>query len=113
MAFRNGPCNLSMPTDIDESEIILSHRQRLIEQKLLKGYTDKVASKIYKLVLLNCNGCRIDHSSQSKTTRVDCLIMEAKEKILVYFDCALDAVSEATIDLFEKWLPFNYSFICI
>ena len=41
MAFRNGLCKLSMPADIDESEIILSHRRRLIEEKLLiltKGF---------------------------------------------------------------------------
>ena len=30
MAFRNSLCKLPMSTDIDESEIILSHRQRLI-----------------------------------------------------------------------------------
>ena len=36
MAFRNGLCKLPMPTDMDESEIILSRRQRLIEQNLLK-----------------------------------------------------------------------------
>ena len=34
----------------DNSEIILSHRQRLIEEKLLKCYTDEVASEICKLV---------------------------------------------------------------
>ena len=94
MAFRSGLCKLSMPTDIDESEIFLSHRQRLIEEKLLKCYTDEVASEICKLVLLNCNGCRIDHPSQRQH---DCLMMEAEEKMWVYFDCALDAVSEATI----------------
>ena len=50
MAFGNGLCKLSI-TDIDESEIILSHRQRLIEEKLLKCYTDEVASEICKLVI--------------------------------------------------------------
>ena len=67
MAFRSGLCKLSMPTDIDESEIFRSHRQRLIEEKLLKCYTDEVASEICKLVLLNCNGCRIDNPSQRNT----------------------------------------------
>ena len=66
MAFRNDLCKLPMPTDIDEREI--SHRGRLIEEKLLKCYTDEVASEICKLVLLNCNGCRIDHPSQRHTT---------------------------------------------
>ena len=94
MAFRNAPCELSIPTDIDQSEIFLSHRQRLIEEKLLKCYTDEVASEICKLVLLNCNGCRIDHPSQRQH---DCLMMEAEENIWVYFDRALDAVSAATI----------------
>ena len=68
MDFLNGLCKLPIPTDIDESEIILSHRRRLIEEKLLKCYTDEVASEICKLVLLNCNGCRIDHPSQRHTT---------------------------------------------
>ena len=94
MAFRNGLCKLSMPTDIDESEIILSHRQRLIEEKQLKCYTNEVASEICKLVLLNCNWCRIDHPSQRQHVS---LMMEAEEKMWVYFDCTLDAVSEATI----------------
>ena len=94
MAFRNGLCKLSMPSDIDEIEINLSHRQRRVEEKLLKCYTDEVASEICKLVLLNCNGCRIDHPSQRQH---DCLMMEAEEKMWVYFDCALDDVSEATI----------------
>ena len=67
MAFRSGLCKLSMPTDIDESEIFRSHRQRLIEEKLLKCYTDEVASEICKLVLLNCNGCHIDNPSQRHT----------------------------------------------
>ena len=67
MTFRSGLCKLSMPTDIDESEIFRSHRQRLIEEKLLKCYTDEVASEICKLVLLNCNGCRIDNPSQRNT----------------------------------------------
>ena len=78
MSFQSGLCKLSMRTDIDESEIILNHRQRLIEEKLLKCYTDEVASEICKLVLLNCNGCRIDHPSQRQH---DCLMMEAEEKI--------------------------------
>ena len=77
MAVRNGLCKLSMPMDIDESAIILSHRQRLIEEKLLKCYTDEVASEICKLVLLNCNGCRIDHPSQRQH---ECLIMERKKR---------------------------------
>ena len=94
LAFRNGLCKLSMPTDIDESEIILSHRQKLIEEKLLKCYIDEVASEICKLVLQNCNGCRIDHPSQRQ---YECLMMEVEENMWVYFDCALDAVSEATI----------------
>ena len=77
MVSRNAPCKF-LPTDIDQSEIFLSHRQRLIEEKLLKCYTDEVASEICKLVLLNCNGCRIDHPSQRQH---DCLMMEAEEKI--------------------------------
>ena len=72
----------------------VSHCRRLTEEKLLKCYTDEVASEICKLVLLNCNGFRIDHPSQRQP---DCLMMEAEEKMWVYFDCALDAVSEATI----------------
>ena len=56
----------------------VSHRRRLTEKKLLKCYPDEVASEICKLVLLNCNGCRIDHPSQRQP---DCLMMEAEEKI--------------------------------
>ena len=89
MAFQNGLCKLSVPTDIDESKIILSHRQKLIEEKLLKCYTDEIPSDICKLVLLNCNGCRIYHPSHRQH---DCLMMEAEEKMLVYFDCALDVL---------------------
>ena len=45
-------------------------------------------------MLQNCNGCRIDHPSQRQH---DCLLMKAEEKMWVYFDCALCAVSGATI----------------
>ena len=38
----------------------VSLRWRLIEEKLLKCNTDEFASEICKLVLQNCNGCRID-----------------------------------------------------
>ena len=80
----------------------VSHCRRLTEEKLLKCYTDEVASEICKLVLLNCNGFRIDHPSQRQP---DCLMMEAEEKSWVYFDSALDAVSEATIvDVFMNSL---------
>ena len=41
-----------------------------------------------------CNGCGIDHPSQRQH---DSLMMEVEEKMWVYFDCALDAVSETTI----------------
>ena len=61
----------------------VSHRRRLVEEKLLKCYTDGVASELCKLVLLNGNGCRIEHPSQRQT---DCLMMEAEGKIWVYFD---------------------------
>ena len=72
----------------------LGHSQRLSEEKLLKCYTDEVASEICKLELQNCNGCRIDHPSQRQH---DCRLMKAEEKMWVYFDCAFGAVSEATI----------------
>ena len=94
MASRNGLSHISVPTDIDENEIFLGYRQRAIEEKLLKCYTDEVAFEICKLVLQNCNGCRIDHPIQRQH---DCLLMKAEEKMWVYFDCALRAVSEATI----------------
>ena len=68
MDFLNGLCKLPIPTDIDESEIILSHRRRLIEEKLLKCYTDKVASKICKLVLLTATGVVLTIQVKDNTT---------------------------------------------
>ena len=85
MVYTNSLCN----TDIDESEIILNHSQRLIEEKLLKCCTDKVASEI-------CIGAaelqRVSYwQFKSKIKRM------CYENIWVYFDCALDAASDATI----------------
>ena len=64
MSFEAINLKLEMPTDIAEEELILSHRQRLIEDKLLNCYAIEVASIITALVVKNCNGCIIDHPSQ-------------------------------------------------
>ena len=52
-------------------------------------------------MLLNCNGCRIDHPSQRQH---DCLMMEVEENMWVYFDCALDAVSEGEATIVEVFI---------
>ena len=44
MASRNGLSHISVPTDIDENEIFLGYRQRAIEEKPLKCYTDEVGA---------------------------------------------------------------------
>ena len=83
-----------MPMDIGEEEIFLSHRQKLIEEKLLKCYAREVVYVIPNLVVENCNGCIIGHPSQRQHP---CLMMESNERLLFYFDDALSKISEARV----------------
>lgn len=85
-AFRN---NTSF--DIREKRGMLSKRQRVIEEKLLQCHTSELASMIHVMVEKNCNGCLIHHPSQRQH---DCLMMENEEQMLLYFDDALENVSE-------------------
>ena len=77
---------LNTSTDIGEEEKFLAHRQKLIEHKLLMCYAKEVSSEISTLVLDNFEGCRINRGSQRQH---DCLMMEADQKIWLYFDTAL------------------------
>lgn len=94
MASKSNVLKLTMPVDIDECEMIFSHRQKLIEDKLLNCYADEIATLISCLVIKNCNGCIIDHPSQRQHP---CLMMESDEKMLLYFDEASNTACEATI----------------
>lgn len=85
---------MSKPLDIDDKELVLHHRQKRIEKKLLKSYAEEIASNISRLVTENCNGCLIDHPSQRQH---DCLMMERDEQLCLYYDRALEKVSEANV----------------
>ena len=84
---------LTLPTDNRNEERFLSHRQKIIQEKLIKCYAEEIASVINQLVLENCNGCIIDHPSQRQHP---CLMMESDERLSLYFDDALSKVSEAS-----------------
>ena len=85
--------NLTLPTDIGNEERFLSHRQKLIEERLIKCYAEEIASVINQLVVENC-GCIIDHPSQRQHP---CLMMESDERLSMYFDDALSKISEARV----------------
>ena len=85
---------LTLPTDIGNEERFLSHRQKIIQEKLIKCYAEEIASVINQLVVENCNGCIIDHPSQRQHP---CLMMESDERLSLYFDDALSKVSEASV----------------
>jgi hypothetical protein len=80
MPFETSNLKLTIPTDIGEEELFLSHRQKIIEDKLLNCYASEIASIISALVVKNCNGCIIDHPSQRQHP---CLMMESDERINV------------------------------
>ena len=82
------------PKDIGNEDIILAHRQQVIEKKLLMSYAKEVADNIAEIVSENCNGCIIEHCSQKQHP---CLYLETDEKISLYFDDALDRVTEADV----------------
>ena len=77
MAARKSLSKLTLPTDIGNEERFLSHRQSLIQEKLLKCYAEEIACTISVLVVENCNGCIIDHPSQRQHP---CLMMENEER---------------------------------
>ena len=99
MAGRKSLATLTLPTDIGNEERYRSHRQSLIQEKLLKCYAEEIACAISVLVVENCNGCIIDHPSQRQHP---CLMMENDEKLLLYFDIAFSRVSEASV--MEKFM---------
>ena len=94
MSARERLSNLTLPTDIGNEERFLSHRQKLIEERLIKCYAGEIASVINQLVVENCNGCIIDHPSQRQHP---CLMMESDERLSMYFDDALSKISEARV----------------
>ena len=86
--------SLTLPTDIGNEERFLSHRQKIIEERLIKCYAEEIASVINQLVVDNCNGCIIDHPSQRQHP---CLMMESDERLSMYFDDASSKISEARV----------------
>ena len=73
--------------DFSDEERVLAHRQKVIEDKLLKSYADEIIVNINTLVIGDCNGCRINHGSQLQHP---CLTMEPAERVWNYFDTALE-----------------------
>ena len=51
MAARKSLSKLTLPTDIGNEERFLSHRQSLIQEKLLKCYAEEIACAISVLVV--------------------------------------------------------------
>ena len=94
MSVRKSLSNLTLPTDIGNEERFLSHRQKMIEERLIKCYAEEIASVINQLVVENCNGCIIDHPSRRQHP---CLMMESDERLSMYFDDALSKISEARV----------------
>ena len=87
IAFRSGLCKLNISTDIDEEEFCV------VITGLLKR-NEEVSAIISMMVLENCEGCRVDYSSQRHH---DCLLMEDDQKMWLYLDSALEKVSEAKV----------------
>ena len=79
---------------MEELLLFLSHRQKIIEEKLIKCYAEEIASVIAKLVVENCSGCIMDHTSQRQHP---CLMMESDEKLSMCFDDALSKICEARV----------------
>ena len=94
MSAREHLPKLTLPTDIGNEERFLSHRQKIIQEKLIKCYAEEIASVINQLVVENCKGCIIDHPSRRQHP---CLMMENDERLSLYFDDALSKVSEASV----------------
>jgi hypothetical protein len=86
--------NMSKPIDIDNRELVLYHRQKLIVKKLLKVSAEEIASIFSQLVVENCNGCMTEHLSQ---THHQCLTTEKDERLCLYFDHALEKASETKV----------------
>ena len=94
MSARESLSNLTLPTDIGNEDRFLSHRQKIIEERLIKCYAEEIASVINELVVENCNGCIIDHPSQRQHPY---LMMKSDERLSMYFADALSKISEARV----------------
>ena len=64
MSARENLSKLALPTDIGNEELVLSHCQKVIQEKLIERYAEEIASGISQFVVDNCNRCIIDHPSQ-------------------------------------------------
>jgi hypothetical protein len=84
----------SEPIDIDNKELVLHHRQKIIVKKLLKLSTEEIVPIISQLVVENCNGCMTEHLSQ---THHQCLTMDRDVQLCLYFDYALEKTSETKV----------------
>ena len=51
MSARKHLPKLTLPTDIGDEERFLSHRQKIIEERLIKCYAEEIASVINQLVV--------------------------------------------------------------
>ena len=88
----------SEPIDIDNKELVLHHRQKLIVEKLLKISAEEIVPIISQLVVENCNGCMTERLSQ---THHQCLTMEREVQLCLYFDYALEVIDAFTRSLSE------------
>jgi 16S rRNA A1518/A1519 N6-dimethyltransferase RsmA/KsgA/DIM1 with predicted DNA glycosylase/AP lyase activity len=85
---------LSEPIDIDNKELVLHHRQKLIVKKLFKISAEEIAPIITQLVVEYGNGCMTEHLSQ---THHQCLTMERDVQLCLYFEYALEKASETKV----------------
>ena len=92
MSARKRLSNLTLPTDIGNEERFLSHRQKIIKERLIKCYAEEIASVINQLVVENRYPSGCDHPSQRQHP---CLMMESDERLSMYFDDASSKISEA------------------
>ena len=89
----NQTCN-NEPKDSGDEDRIMSRREQAIEEILLKSYAQEVHTAIDEIVSKRCFGCEVQHGSQNHH---QCVMMEGDERILLYFDTALETISEAKV----------------
>ena len=59
MSARENLSKLASPTDIGNEELILSHRQKIIQEKRIKCYAEEIASGTANLLLTIVTGASL------------------------------------------------------
>lgn len=80
-------------------EVVLEEQKAKAKKLLLEAYVEEMEGCMKKVVSEKCYGCQVDHPSQRQHDV--CLMMEAEERLELFFDTAWQIMSADSV--FKVW----------